>query len=83
MFVRIISFLYKYFTGKINGNKNWNGTFVGNVWFINSLYPPQVTKYYIGAVGFTGIKIGNNLNRNTYFIGTSLQVGFDTDYPYP
>ncbi|MCK5030916.1 MAG: hypothetical protein KAR64_05575 [Thermoplasmatales archaeon] len=70
-------------TNGLNGIKDWNDTFVGDVWFINSYYPPQVTKYYVGALGFTGIKIGGGLNRDAFFLGTTLQVGFDTDYPYP
>ena len=70
-------------TSGLNGIKDWNDTFVGDVWFINSYYPPEVTKYYVGAVGFTGIKIGGGLNRDAFFLGTTLQVGFDTDYPYP
>jgi len=70
-------------TNGLNGIKEWNGTFVGDIWFFNSYYPPEVTKYYVGAVGFTGIKIGGGLNRDAFFLGTTLQVGFDTDYPYP
>jgi hypothetical protein len=70
-------------TSGLNGIKHWNDTFVGDVWFINSLYPPEVTKYYVGAVGFTGIKIGGGLNRDAFFLGATLLVRLYTDYPYP
>jgi len=70
-------------TKGLNGNKKWNGSFVGDVFFFNRVGIGEVEKYYMGVMGFTGLTVQRILNGETIFLGTALRIALDTESPYP
>jgi hypothetical protein len=64
-------------TQGLNGNKSWNGTFYGIIRSLKSpIYAYQT--YYIGAIGFLGIKLTKDDGKQ-FFLGSTLRVGIDND----
>jgi hypothetical protein len=63
----------------LNGVKKWNGSFFGGIFFLNLVSIASVEKYYIGAVGFTGLTVKRTLNGETIFLGTALRIALDTE----
>jgi hypothetical protein len=70
-------------TKGLKGEKKWNGSFVGDIYFFNLVRIAAVEKYYIGAIGFTGFTFKRISNGETIFLGTALQIALDTEPPYP
>jgi hypothetical protein len=69
-------------TKGMNGVKKWHGSFFGDVYFFYTVASViLVVKYYIGAVGFTGLTVKRVLNGETIFLGTTLRIALDTEPP--
>jgi len=66
-------------TRGLNGQKKWNGSFVGDVYFFNGIEE----KYYMGAIGFSGFTMKRISNGEVLFLGTALRITVDTEPPYP
>ena len=56
------------FTNGLNGKKTWDGPFYGDISKLDLLY----TSYYLGAIGFTGIKI--NPAGSGFYLGSAFRV---------
>lgn len=62
----------------LNGIKKWNGSLIGRVWTGGyALWSGLISKaYYIGASGFTGIKI--HFSEEQFLLGSVLIVKIET-----
>ena len=59
----------------LNGIKSWDGTFYGQVLSVPIIY----CTYYLGAIGFTGLRIGGWFgNKDTFYLGSALWVQLDS-----
>lgn len=64
------------------GIKKWDGTFYGQLGQIPQLWPPR--DYYIGANGFTGIKIHiikDKVILDTFLLGSAFKVSIGSNHP--
>ena len=63
-----------------NGVKNYSGWFYGQIFTFDSGF--TWTAYYIGIVGFTGIRIFSfSVDDINYYLGFALKVHVGTEYP--
>jgi len=61
------------FTSGLNGIKEWNGSFYGSIGKIGG----SLGSYYLGVIGFTGIKISQGYSGKIYFLGNALRVNIE------